>query len=143
MIPRCSISTVTLAFNKPVGSANHKGLAFSLMASQLKLWGAPFRSVSCSCSQQCSVSIGLFLGRAEALYNTHENDAVVCKLYLLSINSDLSLTDLFIQNAFWILLLAAWGCVGITQTRFGFHNAWEFWAYQAFYGVCGNRCERM
>ncbi|EAL19113.1 hypothetical protein CNBH2130 [Cryptococcus deneoformans B-3501A] len=38
-------------------------------------------------------------------------------------------------NAFWILLLAAWGCVGITQTRFGFHNAWEFWAYQAFYGI--------
>ncbi|KAE8539378.1 hypothetical protein D1P53_004478 [Cryptococcus gattii VGV] len=38
-------------------------------------------------------------------------------------------------NAFWILLLAAWGCVGITQTRFGFHNAWEFWVYQAFYGI--------
>ncbi|OXG18093.1 hypothetical protein C367_04908 [Cryptococcus neoformans Ze90-1] len=38
-------------------------------------------------------------------------------------------------NAFWILLLAAWGCVGITQTRFGFHNAWEFWAYQDFYGI--------
>ncbi|WWC93161.1 uncharacterized protein L201_008129 [Kwoniella dendrophila CBS 6074] len=38
-------------------------------------------------------------------------------------------------NAFWILVLAAWGCIGITQTRFGFHNAWEFWAYQAFYGI--------
>ncbi|WVQ74264.1 hypothetical protein IAR50_003861 [Cryptococcus sp. DSM 104548] len=38
-------------------------------------------------------------------------------------------------NAFWILVLAAWGCIGITQTQFGFHNAWEFWAYQAFYGV--------
>lgn len=81
------------------------------------------------------------LGRAETLHNTHENDALVCKLYLS--NSDLSLTDLFIQNAFWILLLAAWGCVGITQTRFGFHNAWEFWAYQAFYGVSGSRNERM
>nr|XP_019009024.1 uncharacterized protein I206_05664 [Kwoniella pini CBS 10737]OCF47805.1 hypothetical protein I206_05664 [Kwoniella pini CBS 10737] len=38
-------------------------------------------------------------------------------------------------NAFWILVLCAWGCIGITQTKFGFHNAWEFWAYQAFYGV--------
>ncbi|TYJ57909.1 hypothetical protein B9479_001264 [Cryptococcus floricola] len=38
-------------------------------------------------------------------------------------------------NAFWILVLAAWGCIGITQTKFGFHNAWEFWAYQAFYGI--------
>jgi hypothetical protein len=39
------------------------------------------------------------------------------------------------QNAFFILLLAAWGCVGITQQSFGFHNVWEFWAYQAFYGI--------
>ena len=40
-----------------------------------------------------------------------------------------------LQNAFFILMLAAWGCIGITQTSFGFHNVWEFWAYQAFYGV--------
>lgn len=39
------------------------------------------------------------------------------------------------QNAFFILMLAAWGCIGITQTSFGFHNVWEFWAYQAFYGI--------
>ncbi|GFZ52277.1 hypothetical protein JCM24511_10050 [Saitozyma sp. JCM 24511] len=38
-------------------------------------------------------------------------------------------------NAFWILVLCAWGCIGITQSSFGFHNAWEFWAYQAFYGI--------
>ncbi|KAG7571295.1 hypothetical protein FFLO_00807 [Filobasidium floriforme] len=38
-------------------------------------------------------------------------------------------------NAFWTLVLAAWGCVGITQTKLGFHNVWEVWAYQAFYGV--------
>lgn len=39
------------------------------------------------------------------------------------------------QNAFFILMLAAWGCIGITQTSFGFHHVWEFWAYQAFYGL--------
>ncbi|OCF40185.1 hypothetical protein I317_06010 [Kwoniella heveanensis CBS 569] len=38
-------------------------------------------------------------------------------------------------NAFWILVLCAWGCVGITQSKLGFHNKWEFWAYQAFYGI--------
>jgi hypothetical protein len=32
-------------------------------------------------------------------------------------------------------VLCAWGCIGITQSSFGFHNAWEFWAYQAFYGI--------
>jgi hypothetical protein len=40
-----------------------------------------------------------------------------------------------VKNAFFILVLAAWGCIGITQTSFGFHNVWEFWAYQAFYGI--------
>ncbi|WVF68804.1 hypothetical protein IAT40_003576 [Kwoniella sp. CBS 6097] len=38
-------------------------------------------------------------------------------------------------NAFWILVLCAWGCIGITQSKLGFHNKWEFWAYQAFYGI--------
>lgn len=38
-------------------------------------------------------------------------------------------------NAFWILVLCAWGCIGITRTTFGFHNVWEFWVYQAFYGI--------
>ncbi|WWC65513.1 uncharacterized protein I303_108131 [Kwoniella dejecticola CBS 10117] len=40
-------------------------------------------------------------------------------------------------NAFWILVLCAWGCIGITQQKFGFHNAWEFWAYQGSLFVLG------
>ncbi|ORX41263.1 protein-vacuolar targeting-related protein [Kockovaella imperatae] len=47
----------------------------------------------------------------------------------------ISTKTMLLVNAFFILMLCAWGCIGITQTKFGFHNAWEFWAYQAFYGV--------
>ncbi|ODQ55929.1 hypothetical protein SAICODRAFT_4149 [Saitoella complicata NRRL Y-17804] len=38
----------------------------------------------------------------------------------------------------FLLLLIAWGCIGITSPTFGFKHLWEIWAYQAFYGflVC-------
>ncbi|OAL64152.1 autophagy protein [Trichophyton rubrum] len=34
-----------------------------------------------------------------------------------------------------IILLDGWGMIGIWTSRFGFHNTWEVWAYQAFYGL--------
>jgi len=34
-----------------------------------------------------------------------------------------------------ILVLDAWGMIGIWTQRFGFHNAWEFWLYQIYYGL--------
>lgn len=37
---------------------------------------------------------------------------------------------MLMANGVFILVLAAWGCVGITQRKFGFHNVWEFWLYQ-------------
>lgn len=42
---------------------------------------------------------------------------------------------MLLVNALFINLLAVWGCIGITQKGFGFHNTWEFWFYQAYYGV--------
>ena len=34
-----------------------------------------------------------------------------------------------------IILLDGWGMIGIWTPKFGFHNEWEFWLYQAFYGL--------
>ncbi|KAJ5172809.1 Major facilitator superfamily domain general substrate transporter [Penicillium capsulatum] len=34
-----------------------------------------------------------------------------------------------------IILLDGWGMIGIWTDKFGFHNAWEVWVYQAFYGL--------
>ncbi|KAI9162678.1 Autophagy-related protein [Paramyrothecium foliicola] len=34
-----------------------------------------------------------------------------------------------------IILLDGWGMIGNWTNRFGFHNEWEFWLYQAFYGI--------
>ncbi len=34
-----------------------------------------------------------------------------------------------------IILLDGWGMIGNWTDKFGFHNAWEFWLYQTFYGL--------
>ncbi|KAF2419907.1 UMF1 family MFS transporter [Tothia fuscella] len=34
-----------------------------------------------------------------------------------------------------IILLDAWGMIGIWTQKFGFHNEWEFWLYQVWYGL--------
>jgi MFS-type transporter involved in bile tolerance (Atg22 family) len=34
-----------------------------------------------------------------------------------------------------IILLDGWGMIGNWTQRFGFHNEWEIWLYQAFYGL--------
>lgn len=50
----------------------------------------------------------------------------------------LSTKTMFNVVAVGIIVLDAWGLVGIWTDKFGFHNVWEVWAYQAFYGffVC-------
>ncbi|KAI0875795.1 putative autophagy protein [Hypoxylon argillaceum] len=37
-----------------------------------------------------------------------------------------------------IVVLDGWGVIGIWTDKFGFHNLWEFWLYQVYYGflVC-------
>ncbi|KAH8691428.1 putative autophagy protein [Talaromyces proteolyticus] len=34
-----------------------------------------------------------------------------------------------------IILLDGWGMIGIWTQRFGFHNTWEVWVYQTYYGL--------
>ncbi len=36
---------------------------------------------------------------------------------------------------FFLVLLQLWGFVGIFQLKFGFHNEWEAYAYQVWYGI--------
>ncbi|CAL5869714.1 uncharacterized protein PFLUO_LOCUS3944 [Penicillium psychrofluorescens] len=42
---------------------------------------------------------------------------------------------MFNAIAFGIILLDGWGMIGIWTDRFGFHNVWEVWVYQTFYGL--------
>ncbi|KAI5360391.1 Putative MFS transporter superfamily [Septoria linicola] len=42
---------------------------------------------------------------------------------------------MFNAVAVGIILLDGWGMIGIWTQRFGFHNKWEVWVYQVFYGL--------
>jgi len=42
---------------------------------------------------------------------------------------------MFVAVAVGIILLDGWGMIGIWTQKFGFHNEWEFWVYQVFYGL--------
>ncbi|RHZ64032.1 hypothetical protein CDV55_102880 [Aspergillus turcosus] len=48
---------------------------------------------------------------------------------------NLGTKTMFNAIAVGIILLDGWGMIGIWTQRFGFHNAWEVWLYQAFYGL--------
>lgn len=47
----------------------------------------------------------------------------------------LSTKTMFMAIAISIVLLDAWGLVGIWTEAFGFKHKWEVWAYQVFYGL--------
>ncbi|KAI9716081.1 MAG: hypothetical protein M1828_000492 [Chrysothrix sp. TS-e1954] len=48
---------------------------------------------------------------------------------------NLDTKTMFNAVAVGIIVLDGWGMVGIWQQNFGFHNTWEFWLYQSFYGL--------
>ena len=33
------------------------------------------------------------------------------------------------------ILIPLWGMIGIWTDKFGFHNVWEFWAYNVIFGL--------
>lgn len=43
--------------------------------------------------------------------------------------------SMFLFNAFGIVLLSAWGCIGIGSSNFGFKAEYTFYLYQVFYGI--------
>ncbi|MCJ1227095.1 hypothetical protein MMC12_003750 [Toensbergia leucococca] len=47
----------------------------------------------------------------------------------------LSTKSMFNAVMIGIILLDGWGMIGIWTQSFGFHNVWEFWVYQTFYGL--------
>lgn len=47
----------------------------------------------------------------------------------------LSTKNMFDVIMLGIILLDAWGMIGIWTQKFGFHNVWEFWLYQVVYGL--------
>lgn len=55
--------------------------------------------------------------------------------WLIQKRYNLSAKTMFNAVMVSILLLDGWGMIGNWTNKFGFHNEWEVWMYQAFYGL--------
>jgi MFS-type transporter involved in bile tolerance (Atg22 family) len=55
--------------------------------------------------------------------------------WLIQKRFDVSAKTMFNAVMVGIVLLDGWGMVGNWTDKFGFHNVWEIWLYQAFYGL--------
>lgn len=47
----------------------------------------------------------------------------------------LRIKTMYCWVVFCIFLLDLWGLAGIYTQKIGFHNAWEFWVFQAWWGL--------
>ncbi|KAL6309818.1 MFS general substrate transporter [Sparassis latifolia] len=47
----------------------------------------------------------------------------------------ISTKKMFVVTNVVTILIPLWGMIGIWTTRFGFHNVWEFWAYNVVFGL--------
>ncbi|KAK5991136.1 Autophagy-related 22-like protein [Cladobotryum mycophilum] len=55
--------------------------------------------------------------------------------WLIQKRFNLSAKTMFNAIMVAIIVLDGWGMIGNWTNKFGFHNKWEFWLYQAFYGL--------
>ncbi len=55
--------------------------------------------------------------------------------WLIQKHFNLSAKTMFNWVMVGIILLDGWGMIGNWTDKFGFHNVWEIWLYQAFYGL--------
>ncbi|EXJ73635.1 uncharacterized protein A1O5_03397 [Cladophialophora psammophila CBS 110553] len=68
-------------------------------------------------------------------------DAGILASWLIQKRYGFSTKTMFNAVMLGVLLLDGWGVIGIWSQSFGFHHEWEFWVYQAFYGLFVCQCE--
>ncbi|KAI5117559.1 hypothetical protein M0805_004472 [Coniferiporia weirii] len=47
----------------------------------------------------------------------------------------ISTKKMFVVTNVVTIFIPLWGMIGIWTTKFGFHNVWEFWAYNVVFGI--------
>lgn len=48
---------------------------------------------------------------------------------------NISSRTMWIAVSFCIVVLDVWGMIGIWNQRIGYHNTWEFWLFQVWWGL--------
>ncbi|THH07927.1 hypothetical protein EW146_g9161 [Bondarzewia mesenterica] len=72
-----------------------------------------------------------YLGLAQAITST----ASTFGFWYIQKYWKISTKKMFVVTNVVTILIPLWGMIGIWTTKFGFHNVWEFWAYNVVFGL--------
>ncbi|KAF5333244.1 hypothetical protein D9611_002776 [Ephemerocybe angulata] len=72
-----------------------------------------------------------YLGLAQAITST----ASTLVFWYIQRYWKISTKRMFVVTNVVTIMIPLWGMVGIWTQKFGFHNAWEFWAYNVLFGL--------
>ncbi|KAF9458495.1 MFS general substrate transporter [Collybia nuda] len=104
--------------------------AFFLLADGLNTTGT---LVSICQNDKFSFSFlqNTYLGLAQAITSTMST----LGFWYIQRYYKLSTKKMFVVTNVVTMMIPLWGMIGIWTTKLGFHNAWEFWAYNIVFGL--------
>ncbi|KAI0375961.1 MFS general substrate transporter [Pilatotrama ljubarskyi] len=105
-------------------------VAFFLLADGLNTTGT-LVSICQNDKFQFSFLQNTYLGLAQAITSTLSTLGFwyIQKYWKISTKKMFTVTNVV------TILIPLWGMIGIWTTKFGFHNVWEFWAYNVMFGL--------
>ncbi|KAK7696121.1 hypothetical protein QCA50_000764 [Cerrena zonata] len=104
--------------------------AFFLLADGLNTTGTLIR-ICQNDKFQFSFLYNTYLGLAQAITSTLST----LILWYIQRHWKISTKKMFVMTNVVTILIPLWGMIGIWTTKFGFHNVWEFWAYNVVFGI--------
>ncbi|KAK7696120.1 hypothetical protein QCA50_000763 [Cerrena zonata] len=78
-----------------------------------------------------SFSYNTYLGLSQAITSTIST----LGFWYIQKYWKISTKKMFVVTNVVTILIPLWGMIGIWTTKFGFHNVWEFWAYNVVFGL--------
>ncbi|TFK92845.1 MFS general substrate transporter [Polyporus arcularius HHB13444] len=72
-----------------------------------------------------------YLGLAQAITST----ASTLGFWYIQRHWKISTKKMFVVTNVVTIMIPLWGMIGIWTTKLGFHNVWEFWAYNVVFGL--------
>ncbi|KAI0758099.1 MFS general substrate transporter [Fomes fomentarius] len=105
-------------------------LAFFLLADGLNTTGT-LVSICQNDKFHFSFLQNTYLGLSQAITST----ASTLGFWYIQRHWKISTKRMFVVTNVVTIMIPLWGMIGIWTTKFGFHNVWEFWAYNVVFGL--------
>jgi len=105
-------------------------IAFFLLADGLNTTGT-LVSICQNDKFQFSFLYNTYLGLAQAITSTGST----LGFWYIQKYWKVSTKKMFVVTNVVTIMIPLWGMIGIWTTKLGFHNVWEFWAYNVVFGL--------